>query len=183
MTSWETLLDISFALICCWKPAKQLVLTFPWLPTDGISPGDFEVNLFNLAKEQGSIPYTLFWVELVNNTRIVRLVLLISFLLCPSPPSLQPSLLEKMAGRHKETCESISVAEHPMLYRKGWLSMICTTPSVLLVGKQRGLHWADPTSYKFLWIILGSVSIHWSPGHVVTPSPLKHCEKLVDTLQ
>ena len=181
MTSFVVPLDIPFVGNCCWKTTKQLGLTFLSLLTADIPPGDFAVNFWNLVKVKDSV-YS-FWVELDTKTGTVMWGLLILSLLCPVLAFLQPSLLEKMAGRYKETCESVFVAEHLLICSRGRLSMIWMALSVLSVRKQRSLRCIDVTSCKFFWIILGLVSIRRSPGHTMSPSLLGHSMKLEDTLK
>ena len=114
LSPWATLLDILFATNCSWKPAKHLGLTFLSLPRDDIPRGGYVVSFLNLVERENSL-YS-FWVDLDTKTEIAIWGLLILFLLCLVPPSWQSSLLGKMAGKHKEICESISVVEHPLFW-------------------------------------------------------------------
>ena len=90
---------------------------------DDILFGDLVITFLNLVEGEDSL-YS-FWVELDTKTGIAMWQLLVLFSFCPVQPSLQLFLLGKMVGRHKETHESIFVAEHPLLCNKGWLSMKC----------------------------------------------------------
>ena len=95
---------------------------------DDIHPRGF-VGIFFFCRKGEDSSYS-FWVELNGKNEIAMWGLLILFLPCLIPHSLQPSLSDKMA----ETCEFISVAEQPLLCSRGRIFVICMAPSVLLLG-------------------------------------------------
>ena len=100
---------------------------------DDIPPRGFVGNFLKLVEGE-DFSYS-FWVELNSKNEIAMWGLLILFSPRLVPHSLQPSLLDKMAERHKETCAFISVAEQPLLCSRGRISVICMALSVLLGGK------------------------------------------------
>ena len=102
-------------------------------------PLGFCSKFFELKRSFWTSLYS-FWEELDTNTAIVMSELLVLFLLCLIPSSLQLSLLEKRARKHKKICGTISA---PLKQGLSFHDMHCSICVVSRESKRSTLAWLN----------------------------------------